>query len=135
MHSVIFIWNVLIQELVSRKYVESKQYIHCNTRIELRESNRRISTLLIHAGQSWILASTPWMSWILDSNRYWDSGLLDLYFGFQSPAFRIPIAIFSWIPDSTRRTFPNSRAQLFEGRLALNPGSSSIFSDNFLCYI
>ena len=28
-------------------------------------------------------------TWILDSNRLWDSGFLKLYSGFQSPGFRI----------------------------------------------
>ena len=43
-------------------------------------------------------------TWILDSNRQWNSGFLQLYSGFQSPGFCIPpapdkIAIFQ-IPDS-----------------------------------
>ena len=84
MHSVIFIWNVLIQELVSRKYVVSKQYIHCNTRIELRESNRRISTLLIHARQSWILASTPWIPDLRYLIPVLDSGFQSLL-GLRTP--------------------------------------------------
>ena len=47
--------------------------------------------------QSWILDSRYWIpvfvseTWILDSSRYWDSGFLELYSGFQSP--RIPDSI------------------------------------------
>ena len=43
-----------------------------------------------------ILDSRYWIpvfasgAWILDYNRQWDSGLLELYFGFQSRGFRIP---------------------------------------------
>ena len=37
---------------------------------------------------------------ILDCNRYWDFGFLELYSGFQSPWFRIPRAKISWIPES-----------------------------------
>ena len=43
-------------------------------------------------------------TWVLDSNRQWDSGFLQLYSGFQIPGFCIPpapdkIAVFQ-IPDS-----------------------------------
>ena len=48
------------------------------------------------------------MSWILDSNRQCDLGLRKLYSGFQSPGFQIPQAKFSWIPDSTSKTFTKS---------------------------
>ena len=54
--------------------------------------------------QSWILDSTPWIPdfrywfpvfvngiWILNSNRQWDSGFLELSSGFQSPGFRISL--------------------------------------------
>ena len=54
--------------------------------------------------QSWILDSTPWIPdsrywipvffsgiWILNSNRRWDSGLLELCSGFQSPGFQISL--------------------------------------------
>ena len=41
--------------------------------------------------------SASWISdsgtWILDSNRKWDSGLLELYSGLQSPGFQIPRAV------------------------------------------
>ena len=33
-------------------------------------------------------------TWILDSNRQWDSGILEMYSGFQSPGFRLPLANF-----------------------------------------
>ena len=32
--------------------------------------------------------------WIPDSNRWWDSGLLELFSGFKSPGFRILQAKF-----------------------------------------
>ena len=37
---------------------------------------------------------------ILDCNLYWDSGFLELYYGFQSPGFLIIRAKISWIPES-----------------------------------
>ena len=60
-----------------------------------RQSNRH----------SWILDPTSWIphsryliSVFVDSNRYWDSGFLELFSGFQSPGFRIPGAKISHIP-------------------------------------
>ena len=61
--------------------------------------------------QSWILDSTSWIpdssywipvsgTWILDSSRLWDSGLLELSSGFQSPGFRITRAKYFRIPES-----------------------------------
>ena len=44
-------------------------------------------------------------TWILDSNREWDSEFLELYSGLQSPGLRIPQAKISWIPDFARKTF------------------------------
>ena len=57
----------------------------------------------VNPAQSWILDPRrgfriPWYwslvfvteTWILDSNLEKDSRFLELYFGFQSPAFRIP---------------------------------------------
>ena len=38
--------------------------------------------------------------WILDSNRQWDSGLLEMYSGFQSRGFQIPLANCSRILES-----------------------------------
>ena len=38
--------------------------------------------------------------WILNSNRQWHSGFLELYFGFQSPGLQIPQAKISRIPES-----------------------------------
>ena len=35
-------------------------------------------------------------TWILDSNRQWDSGFLELYSGFQRPGFRIPQSLI-WV--------------------------------------
>ena len=35
-----------------------------------------------------------------DSNCQWDSRFLQLYSGFQTPGFRIPLAKISWIPGS-----------------------------------
>jgi len=46
--------------------------------------------------------------WIPDSNRKWDSGLLELYSGFQTPGFWIPEANISQIPDSASKYFPDS---------------------------
>ena len=37
---------------------------------------------------------------IPDSNCQWDSRFLRLYYGFQTPGFRIPLAKISWIPES-----------------------------------
>jgi len=37
--------------------------------------------------------------WILDSDRYPDSGFLELYSGYQSPGFQIPQAKISRIPS------------------------------------
>ena len=39
-------------------------------------------------------------TWILDSNRQWDSGFIKLFFGYQSPGFRVPKAQISKIPES-----------------------------------
>ena len=63
--------------------------------------------------KSWILDSRPripdsrrWIlvfgsgGYILDSSRWWDSGFLELYSGFQSPGFQIPQTKRSRIPDS-----------------------------------
>ena len=80
---------------------------------------------------SWILDSTQWIPdssyWIpvfvsgtliLDSNRWWDYGLFEMYSGFQSRGFRIPLANFSRILESgfpyMRRNSVSSRP--FEGR-------------------
>ena len=38
-------------------------------------------------------------TWIPDSNRWWDYGFLELYFGFQNPGFQIPQAKISRIPE------------------------------------
>ena len=70
-------------------------------------------------------------TWILDSNRYWDSGFLKMYSGVQSPifrtqkkkkkkkifrtrkqkflGFRIPRARISRIPDSTSKNCSDFR--------------------------
>ena len=61
-------------------------------------------------------------TWILDSNRYWDSGFLKMYSGVQSPIFRTqkkkkkkkknipdPQAKISRIPNSTSKNFSDSR--------------------------
>ena len=84
--------------------------------------------------QSWIQNS---MLWILDS-RFWIRASLSVRLGseFQLEAgFQIPGAELQ---------ISKPMAQLFEGRLALNPGLNltrvsffvfkSIFLDNFLCY-
>ena len=48
--------------------------------------------------------------WNLDSRFYSLVGYLSsIYSGFQSPAFRIPWAKFSPIPDPTSKNFPDSR--------------------------
>ena len=39
-------------------------------------------------------------TWIPDSNCLWDSGFLQLFFGFQGPGFRIPRRKISKIPES-----------------------------------
>ena len=39
-------------------------------------------------------------TWILDSNRSWDSGFFELYSGFQSLGFQIPRAKISRIAES-----------------------------------
>ena len=39
-------------------------------------------------------------TWILDSNRSWDSGFLEVYSRFQSPGFQISQAKISWIQES-----------------------------------
>ena len=54
----------------------------------------------------WIPDSRYWIPvfvsgiWILNSNRQWHSGFLELYSGFQSPGFWIPQAKISWIRES-----------------------------------
>ena len=53
--------------------------------------------------QSWLLDSGLQLfspvfvngTWIPDSNRQWDSGFLELNYGFQNPGSRIPQAKFS----------------------------------------
>lgn len=45
---------------------------------------------------------------ISDSNPWWDSEFLELYSGSQSPGFQIPQVKISWIPDTTRKNFPDS---------------------------
>ena len=47
-------------------------------------------------------------TWIPDSNRWGDSGFLELYSRFQSPRFQIPQAIFFRILDSTSIIPPHS---------------------------
>ena len=37
---------------------------------------------------------------VLDSSRWWDSGFLELYRGFQNPGLLIPRAKISQIPES-----------------------------------
>ena len=60
---------------------------------------------------SWIPDSRHWIpvfvsgTWILDSNRNWDSGFLELYSGFQSQGFRIPWGKISRIPDTISKIF------------------------------
>ena len=60
---------------------------------------------------SWIPDSTHWIpvfvsgTWILDSNRKWDSGFLELYSGFQRAGFSIPQGKISQIPDSISKNF------------------------------
>ena len=39
-------------------------------------------------------------TWILDSNRLWDSRFFELYSGFQNPGLRIPHTKIPWIPES-----------------------------------
>ena len=57
--------------------------------------------------KSWIPESRYWIpvfvsgTWSPDSNCQWDSG-------FQSPAFRIPRAKVSHIPNTTSKIFPDS---------------------------
>ena len=54
----------------------------------------------------WIPNSSYWIlvvvseTWILDSNRSWDSRFLKLYSGFQKPGFWIPQAKISQILES-----------------------------------
>ena len=45
-------------------------------------------------------------TWILDSNRLWDPGFLELFSGLQSQGFWIPQAKFSRIP---KFEFPHMR--------------------------
>ena len=60
---------------------------------------------------SWILDSRYWIpvfvsgTWILDSNRKWDCGFLELYSGFQRPVFSIPQGKILHIPDSISKNF------------------------------
>ena len=44
---------------------------------------------------------------VQDSNRYWVSGLIERYYGFQSPGFRITQEKLSWMPAPTKN-FPVS---------------------------
>ena len=55
-------------------------------------------------------------TWILDSDRYWDSGFLELYSGYQSPGFQIPQAKISRIPShgATQIEYFPEWAQLLE---------------------
>ena len=39
-------------------------------------------------------------TWILDSNRSWDSGFLEVHSRSQSPGFEISQAKISWIQES-----------------------------------
>ena len=78
-----------------------------------------VAAMYRNSRQPWILDSTPWIpdcrcwipvfdggTWILDSNRWLDSGFLELYTRFQSPGFQIPKAKFSQLLDSTSKNFP-----------------------------
>ena len=48
-------------------------------------------------------------TWILDINRQWDSGFLELYSEFHGPRFRNPQAKrFRIFPDSTGKNFTDS---------------------------
>ena len=49
-------------------------------------------------------------TWILDSNRSWDSGFLEVYSRFQSPGFQISQAKISWIQES-RFSFTGQKTQ------------------------
>ena len=69
---------------------------------------------------------------ILDSNRYWDSGFLELYSGFQSPGFRVPRAKIVWIPISTKGRFWNHRRPHTTITLRCKPNQSN-FSDATTC--
>ena len=58
---------------------------------------------LFHTGNSGflVLDSTDFVggTWILESKGQWDSGFLELHFGFHSPRFSIPEAKISRIPE------------------------------------
>jgi len=58
------------------------------------------TTELVHVLQCLIYRIPVFVSgtWILDSNRLWDPGFLELFSGLQSPEFRIPQGKFSRIP-------------------------------------
>ena len=51
-------------------------------------------------------------TWILDSNRWGDSGFLVLNSRFQSSGFLIPQEKLSWILDSTSKNFPQLKSRL-----------------------
>ena len=82
-------------------------YLLCWREVQLASYNG-IQDILAWAldFSSWIPDSTHWIpvfvsgTWILDSNRKWDSGFLELYSGFQRPGFSIPQEEFRkfWIP-------------------------------------
>ena len=51
-------------------------------------------------------------TWIVDTNRQWDSRFLELYSGLKSPGFRTPQTKFSPIQEPTSKHCPDSRIRI-----------------------
>ena len=92
--------EITINMLVSKEGASCCPLIH---NVTLHDIWKEDSSHVREPGQSWILDSMLWIPdsryripvfvsrrWILDSNRQWDSGFLELYSGLQMLGFRIP---------------------------------------------
>ena len=92
--------EITINMLVSKEGASCCPLIH---NVTLHNIGKENSSHVREPGQSWILDSMLWIPdsryripvfvsrrWILDSNRQWDSGFLELYSGLQMLGFRIP---------------------------------------------
>ena len=90
--------EITINMLVSKEGASCCPLIH----VTLHDIGKENSSHVREPGQSWSLDSMLWIPdsryripvfvsrWILDSNRQWDSGFLELYSGLQMLGFRIP---------------------------------------------
>ena len=85
--------EITINMLVSKDGASCCPLIHNVTLHDIGKENK---SHVRELGQSWIPDSRYRIPvfvsrrWILDSNRQWDSGFLELYSGLQMLGFRIP---------------------------------------------